>query len=143
MRFSSCIAARGTPSDDGPVAEQVVLMTIHIAKGLGVAGRVHRGARGRAVSVAAPGREESERGRRRSKKSAPAVGGDVRDRTRARERGLVMSYYARVRRIWGKPVEQGPSRFLFEDVPAGCLAAPRSRGLALPRGPRIADGNCS
>ncbi len=125
--------ALAAAADDGPVAEQVVLMTIHIAKGLewpvvfiaGLEDGLFPSLRLRDGQSEDAALEEERR------LAYVAI-------TRARER-LVMSF-ARVRRIWGKPVAQGPSRFL-EDVPASCLAAPKARGLALPRGPRIADGN--
>ena len=58
--------------------------------------------------------------------------------TRARER-LVLTH-ARTRRVWGEIRLQAPSRFL-DDLPPGCLAAPRRSRRHAEAAPRIVDGN--
>ena len=125
--------ALAAASDDGPVEDQVVLMTIHVAKGLewpvvfltGLEDGLFPSLRLRDGQSEDAALEEERR------LAYVAI-------TRARER-LVISY-ARTRRVWGEIRMQGPSRFL-DDVPASCLVAPRRGGPIAPRGPRIVDGN--
>src|SRR5262249_60826443 len=113
-------------------SEQVVLMTIHIAKGLewpvvfitGMEDGLFPSLREREGTSEDAALEEERR------LAYVAI-------TRARER-LVMSH-ARTRRVWGEIRIQDPSRFL-DDLPPGSVAGPaRPRGM--PRGPRIVGGN--
>lgn len=125
--------ALSSAGDQTAGAEQVALMTIHIAKGLewpvvflaGLEDGLFPSLRERDGTSEEAALEEERR------LAYVAI-------TRARER-LVLSH-ARTRRVWGEIRMQGPSRFL-EDLPPGCLAAPRHRTPALPSGPRIVDGN--
>ena len=125
--------ALNAAADDIPVTDQVVLMTIHVAKGLewpvvfitGLEDGLFPSLRLRDGQSEDAALEEERR------LAYVAI-------TRARER-LVVSY-ARTRRVWGEIRMQGPSRFL-EDIPAICLAQPKGRSPMLPRGPRIVDGN--
>ncbi|MGN6105712.1 MAG: 3'-5' exonuclease, partial [Kofleriaceae bacterium] len=118
---------------DQTAAEQVALMTIHIAKGLewpvvfltGLEDGLFPSLREREGTSEDAALEEERR------LAYVAI-------TRARER-LVMTH-ARTRRVWGEIRMQGPSRFL-DDLPAGSLAAPRRTTPQLPNGPRIVDGN--
>ncbi|MBL0220509.1 MAG: UvrD-helicase domain-containing protein [Myxococcales bacterium] len=119
---------------DQTASEQVVLMTIHIAKGLewplvfisGMEDGLFPSLREREDQNEDAALEEERR------LAYVAI-------TRARER-LVLTH-ARTRRVWGEIRMQGPSRFLA-DLPSGCLAAPaRSRGQVTPPAPRIVDGN--
>jgi DNA helicase-2/ATP-dependent DNA helicase PcrA len=140
------LAAGGRPTVDGflerialssagdqTAAEQVVLMTIHIAKGLewpvvfltGLEDGLFPSLREREGTSEDAALEEERR------LAYVAI-------TRARER-LVLSH-ARTRRVWGEFRPQVPSRFL-DDVPPGCLAAARRGEAPMPKGPRIVDGN--
>ena len=121
-------------SADQTATEQVVLMTIHIAKGLewplvfisGMEDGLFPSLRER-DNVSEDAALEEER-----RLAYVAI-------TRAREK-LVLTH-ARTRRTWGEIRIQGPSRFL-EDLPPSSLAAPvRSRSTTMPTGPRIVDGN--
>jgi DNA helicase-2/ATP-dependent DNA helicase PcrA len=118
---------------DQTASEQVVLMTIHIAKGLewpivfisGLEDGLFPSLREREGTDQDTALEEERR------LAYVAI-------TRARER-LVMTH-ARTRRVWGEIRMQSPSRFL-DDLPPDCLAQPvRSRAVA-PPAPRIVDGN--
>ncbi len=118
---------------DQTASEQVVLMTIHIAKGLewpivfisGLEDGLFPSLREREGTEQDAALEEERR------LAYVAI-------TRARER-LVMTH-ARTRRVWGEIRMQGPSRFL-DDLPPDCLAQPvRSRAVA-PSAPRVVDGN--
>jgi DNA helicase-2/ATP-dependent DNA helicase PcrA len=118
---------------DQTASEQVVLMTIHIAKGLewpvvfltGLEDGLFPSLRERDGASEDAALEEERR------LAYVAI-------TRARER-LVMTH-ARTRRVWGEFRPQVPSRFL-DDVPPGCLAVPRGGAPSMPKGPRIVDGN--
>jgi DNA helicase-2/ATP-dependent DNA helicase PcrA len=118
---------------DQTASEQVALMTIHIAKGLewpvvfitGLEDGLFPSLREREGTSEDAAIEEERR------LAYVAI-------TRARER-LVLTH-ARTRRVWGEFRPQVPSRFL-DDVPPGCLAAPRRSAPAIPKGPRIVDGN--
>jgi DNA helicase-2/ATP-dependent DNA helicase PcrA len=118
---------------DQTTGEQVALMTIHIAKGLewpvvfltGLEDGLFPSLREREGASEDAALEEERR------LAYVAI-------TRARER-LVLTH-ARTRRVWGEFRPQVPSRFL-DDVPPGCLAAPRRATPAMPKGPRIVDGN--
>ena len=120
------------PGDDA-AREQVVLMTIHIAKGLewpvvfmaGMEDGLFPSLRER-EGVSEDAQLEEER-----RLAYVAI-------TRARER-LVMTH-ARTRRVWGEIRLQGPSRFL-DDLPPSALATPVRSRPQMPAGPRIVDGN--
>jgi DNA helicase II / ATP-dependent DNA helicase PcrA len=122
-----------TSAGDQSASEQVVLMTIHIAKGLewpvvfltGLEDGLFPSMREREGTSEDAALEEERR------LAYVAI-------TRARER-LVLTG-ARTRRVWGEFRPQVPSRFL-DDIPPGCLAAPRRSVPAMPKGPRIVDGN--
>jgi DNA helicase-2/ATP-dependent DNA helicase PcrA len=117
---------------DQTAAEQVVLMTIHIAKGLewpvvfltGLEDGLFPSLRERDGASEDAALEEERR------LAYVAI-------TRARER-LILSH-ARTRRVWGEFRPQVPSRFL-DDIPPGCLATPRRAAPSMPKGPRIVDG---
>jgi DNA helicase-2/ATP-dependent DNA helicase PcrA len=118
---------------DQSASEQVVLMTIHIAKGLewpvvfltGLEDGLFPSMREREGTSEDAALEEERR------LAYVAI-------TRARERLVLTS--ARTRRVWGEFRPQVPSRFL-DDIPPGCLAAPRRATPSMPKGPRIVDGN--
>ncbi|MGE3458500.1 MAG: ATP-dependent helicase [Kofleriaceae bacterium] len=119
---------------DQTAQEQVVLMTIHIAKGLewplvfisGLEDGLFPSLRDRDDQDQDSALEEERR------LAYVAI-------TRARLR-LVLTH-ARTRRVWGEIRIQNPSRFL-DDLPRSCLAAPvRPSAPATPAGPRIVDGN--
>ena len=118
---------------DQTASEQVVLMTIHIAKGLewplvfisGMEDGLFPSLRERDGTSEDAALEEERR------LAYVAI-------TRARER-LVLTH-ARTRRVWGEIRMQGPSRFL-DDIPPGCLAAPVRSRAQTPAAPRIVDGN--
>jgi DNA helicase-2/ATP-dependent DNA helicase PcrA len=118
---------------DQTASEQVVLMTIHVAKGLewpvvfltGLEDGLFPSLREREGASEDAALEEERR------LAYVAI-------TRARER-LVLSH-ARTRRVWGEFRPQVPSRFL-DDVPPGCLAAARRGAPSMPKGPRVVDGN--
>ena len=124
--------ALSAPADQ-QADEQVVLMTIHIAKGLewpvvflaGLEDGLFPSLRARDNQSEDAALEEERR------LAYVAI-------TRARER-LVLSL-ARQRRIWGETKPSTPSRFLL-DLPPETLAAPLRARPQLPRGPRIEDGN--
>jgi DNA helicase-2/ATP-dependent DNA helicase PcrA len=117
---------------DQTASEQVVLMTIHIAKGLewpvvfmtGLEDGLFPSLREREGTSEDAALEEERR------LAYVAI-------TRARER-LVMSH-ARIRRVWGDMRIQDPSRFL-DDLPADSLARPRRTRINVPA-PRIVDGD--
>ncbi len=121
------------PSDNAASAESVVLMTIHVAKGLewpavfitGLEDGLFPSLRER------EGQSEDVQLEEERRLAYVAI-------TRARKH-LILTH-ARTRRVWGEVRMQGPSRFL-EDLPPGVLAAPR-RGTGLtPRAPSIVNGN--
>ncbi|HEU4731228.1 MAG TPA: UvrD-helicase domain-containing protein [Kofleriaceae bacterium] len=124
--------ALSSPGDQ-TANEQVVLMTIHIAKGLewpvvfltGMEDGLFPSLRER-EGVSEDAALEEER-----RLAYVAI-------TRARE-GLVMSF-ARTRRVWGEIRMQSPSRFL-DDLPADSLAQPRRPRVSAPSAPRIVDGD--
>src|SRR5205814_4359431 len=113
--------------------EQVVLMTIHIAKGLewpvvfmtGMEDGLFPSLREREGTSEDAALEEERR--------LAYV-----EITRAREQ-LVMSH-ARTRRVWGEIRIQDPSRFL-DDLPLDSLAQPRRSRVNVPSAPRIVDGD--
>ena len=118
---------------DQTASEQVVLMTIHVAKGLewpvvfltGMEDGLFPSLREREGTSEDAALEEERR------LAYVAI-------TRARER-LVMSN-ARTRRVWGEIRIQEPSRFL-DDLPPDSLAQPRRSRVTLPSAPRIVDGD--
>jgi DNA helicase-2/ATP-dependent DNA helicase PcrA len=124
--------ALAAPSDQSADRDQVVLMTIHVAKGLewpvvfltGLEDGVFPSLRGRDDQSEDAALEEERR------LAYVAL-------TRARER-LVISH-ARTRRVWGEIRVQQPSRFLADLPPAGVVEPQRRNPPAL--GPRIVDGN--
>jgi DNA helicase-2/ATP-dependent DNA helicase PcrA len=124
--------ALASPGDQ-TASEQVVLMTIHIAKGLewpvvfitGLEDGLFPSLREREGTGEDAALEEERR------LAYVAI-------TRARER-LVLSQ-ARTRRVWGEIRIQDPSRFL-DDLPAGSLAQPRRTRVNVPSAPRIVDGD--
>jgi DNA helicase-2/ATP-dependent DNA helicase PcrA len=117
---------------DQTASEQVVLMTIHVAKGLewpivflaGLEDGLFPSLREREGTSEDAALEEERR------LAYVAI-------TRAREQ-LVLTH-ARTRRVWGEFRMQTPSRFL-DDLPSGCLATAR-RSPTIPKGPRVVDGN--
>ncbi|TMQ20965.1 MAG: AAA family ATPase [Deltaproteobacteria bacterium] len=123
--------ALSSPADQAADA-QVVLMTIHIAKGLewpvvfitGMEDGLFPSLREREGTSEDAALEEERR------LAYVAI-------TRARER-LVLSQ-ARTRRVWGEIRIQVPSRFL-DDLPPDSLAQPRRTRIATPA-PRIVDGD--
>jgi DNA helicase II / ATP-dependent DNA helicase PcrA len=123
--------ALSSPADQA-AHEQVMLMTIHIAKGLewpivfitGMEDGLFPSLRER-EGVSEDAALEEER-----RLAYVAI-------TRARER-LVLSQ-ARTRRVWGEIRIQDPSRFL-DDLPADSLAQPRRARVSVPA-PRIVDGD--
>ena len=118
---------------DQTASEQVVLMTIHVAKGLewpvvfitGMEDGLFPSLREREGTSEDAAMEEERR------LAYVAI-------TRARER-LVMSH-ARTRRVWGEIRMNAPSRFL-DDLPPDSLAQPRRGRVTLPSAPRIVDGD--
>jgi DNA helicase-2/ATP-dependent DNA helicase PcrA len=120
---------------DQTASEQVVLMTIHIAKGLewpvvfitGLEDGLFPSLREREGTSEDAALEEERR------LAYVAI-------TRARER-LVLSH-ARTRRVWGETRIQDPSRFL-DDLPPDSLGhADRRRArVNVPSAPRIVDGD--
>ena len=124
--------ALSSPADNGAERDQVVLMTIHVAKGLewpvvfltGLEDGLFPSLRER------DGQSEDAQLEEERRLAYVAI-------TRARER-LVLSF-ARTRRQWGEVRVQGPSRFI-EDLPPGVLAQP-TRRVVLPVGPRIVERN--
>jgi len=126
--------ALSAPSDNSGSNDAVVLMTIHIAKGLewpivfitGLEDGLFPSLREREGTNEDAALEEERR------LAYVAI-------TRARER-LILSH-ARTRRQWGETRIQDPSRFLL-DLPAGTVAPQERRaGYASgPPGPRIVDG---
>ncbi|HEX4492617.1 MAG TPA: UvrD-helicase domain-containing protein [Acidimicrobiia bacterium] len=125
--------ALSSAGDQSPDRDQVVLMTIHIAKGLewpvvfitGLEDGLFPSLRERDGQSEDAALEEERR------LAYVAL-------TRARQR-LVLTH-ARTRRVWGEIRVQGPSRFLA-DLPPGCLAVPQRPAAIVPKGPRILDGN--
>lgn len=123
--------ALSSPADQA-ASQQVVLMTIHIAKGLewptvfitGMEDGLFPSLREREGTSEDAALEEERR------LAYVAI-------TRARER-LVMSH-ARTRRVWGEIRIQDPSRFL-DDLPADSLAQPRRARITV-SAPRIVDGD--
>lgn len=121
------------PSDNAGSAESVVLMTIHVAKGLewpavfitGLEDGLFPSLRER------EGQSEEVQLEEERRLAYVAI-------TRARKQ-LVLTH-ARTRRVWGEVRMQGPSRFL-EDLPPGVLAAPRRGHQLTPRAPAIVNGN--
>jgi DNA helicase-2/ATP-dependent DNA helicase PcrA len=124
--------ALSSPGDQ-TASEQVVLMTIHIAKGLewpvvfitGMEDGLFPSLREREGTSEDAALEEERR------LAYVAI-------TRAREQ-LVMSH-ARTRRVWGEIRIQDPSRFL-DDLPPDSLAQPRRARVTIPSAPRIVDGD--
>jgi DNA helicase II / ATP-dependent DNA helicase PcrA len=120
------------PSDQSATGETVVLMTIHIAKGLewpvvfltGMEDGLFPSLREREGVNEDAALEEERR------LAYVAI-------TRARHR-LVFTH-ARTRRVWGEIRLQGPSRFL-DDIPPACLAGPPRPKTITPRAPAIVDG---
>jgi DNA helicase-2/ATP-dependent DNA helicase PcrA len=119
-------------SGDQSASEQVVLMTIHIAKGLewpivflsGLEDGLFPSLREREGTSEDAALEEERR------LAYVAI-------TRAREK-LILTH-ARTRRQWGEVRIQGPSRFLV-DIPVGCFGqnlASAPRPSLVPRGPRL------
>jgi DNA helicase-2/ATP-dependent DNA helicase PcrA len=127
--------ALSSAGDQATAAEQVVLMTIHIAKGLewpivfisGLEDGLFPSLRERDGTSEDAALEEERR------LAYVAI-------TRARER-LVLTH-ARSRRVWGETRFQDPSRFL-DDIPPSCLASSpaAARARMVPTGPRVVDGN--
>ncbi len=128
--------ALSAPSDNSASNDAVVLMTIHIAKGLewpivfitGLEDGLFPSLREREGTSEDSALEEERR------LAYVAI-------TRARER-LILSH-ARTRRQWGEIRIQDPSRFLL-DLPAGTIAPREGRTISsfgAPKGPRIEDGN--
>jgi DNA helicase-2/ATP-dependent DNA helicase PcrA len=125
--------ALSSPSDNSADRDQVVLMTIHIAKGLewpvvfitGMEDGLFPSLRER-EGVSEDAALEEER-----RLAYVAI-------TRARQR-LLLSF-ARTRRQWGEIRVQGPSRFI-QDLPASSVATGPRKLAPGPRGPRILDGN--
>jgi DNA helicase-2/ATP-dependent DNA helicase PcrA len=124
--------ALSAPSDQSAGNDAVVLMTIHIAKGLewpvvfitGLEDGLFPSLRER------EGQNEDAQLEEERRLAYVAI-------TRARER-LILSH-ARTRRVWGEIRLQGPSRFL-EDLPPGSLAEPVRPRVVTPRAPAIVDG---
>ena len=123
------------PADQSAGSDAVVLMTIHIAKGLewpivfitGMEDGLFPSLRER------EGQSEDAQLEEERRLAYVAI-------TRAREK-LVLSH-ARTRRVWGEIRLQGPSRFL-DDLPPSGLAAPPGRHVITPRAPAIVDGTWS
>jgi len=121
------------PSDNAGSVESVVLMTIHVAKGLewpavfitGLEDGLFPSLRER------EGQSEDVQLEEERRLAYVAI-------TRARKQ-LVLTH-ARTRRVWGEVRMQGPSRFL-EDLPPAVLAAPRRGNQLTPRAPAIVNGN--
>ena len=124
--------ALSSPSDTSAPGDAVVLMTIHVAKGLewpvvfisGLEDGLFPSLREREGTNEDAAMEEERR------LAYVAI-------TRARER-LILSH-ARTRRQWGEVRIQDPSRFLM-DLPAGTVAA-RERAVGPTKGPSIVNGN--
>jgi len=124
--------ALSAPSDNAGSGESVVLMTIHIAKGLewpvvfitGMEDGLFPSLRER------EGQSEDAQLEEERRLAYVAI-------TRAREQLLLT--HARTRRQWGEIRLQGPSRFI-DDLPPNVLAAPARRGPTTPRAPAIVDG---
>jgi DNA helicase-2/ATP-dependent DNA helicase PcrA len=120
------------PSDQTASNEAVVLMTIHVAKGLewpvvfitGMEDGLFPSLRER-EGVSEDAQLEEER-----RLAYVAI-------TRARERLVLCN--ARTRRVWGEIRLQSPSRFI-DDLPAAALAQPVRKTIT-PRAPGIVDGN--
>jgi DNA helicase-2/ATP-dependent DNA helicase PcrA len=120
------------PSDNAASAESVVLMTIHVAKGLewpvviitGLEDGLFPSLRER------EGQSEDTQLEEERRLAYVAI-------TRARKQLLLT--HARTRRVWGEVRLQGPSRFL-EDLPPQVLAAPKRGSAMTPRAPAIVDG---
>jgi DNA helicase-2/ATP-dependent DNA helicase PcrA len=125
--------ALAAPADADAGRDVVVLMTIHIAKGLewpvvfitGMEDGLFPSLREREGTSEDAALEEERR------LAYVAI-------TRARQR-LVLAH-ARTRRVWGEIRLQGPSRFLDDLPPATVASSPRSR-VVTPRAPAIVDGN--
>jgi DNA helicase-2/ATP-dependent DNA helicase PcrA len=122
-----------TAPADQSVNAAVVLMTIHIAKGLewpivfisGLEDGLFPSLREREGTSEDAALEEERR------LAYVAI-------TRSRER-LVLTH-ARTRRVWGEIRIQTPSRFL-DDLPPGSLSNPARPRTQVPKGPRIVEGN--
>ena len=123
------------PADESAAGESVVLMTIHIAKGLewpvvfitGLEDGLFPSLRER------EGVDENAALEEERRLAYVAI-------TRARRR-LVLTH-ARTRRVWGEIRLQGPSRFL-DDLPPNVLAGPVRPKVITPKAPAIVDGNWS
>ncbi len=120
------------PADQSNTNEAVVLMTIHIAKGL------------EWPTVFITGMEDGLFPSLREREGVDEDAALEEERrlayvaiTRARER-LVLSH-ARTRRQWGEIRLQGPSRFL-DDLPGSVLAGPARPRVITPKAPAIVDG---
>jgi DNA helicase-2/ATP-dependent DNA helicase PcrA len=127
--------ALSAPADEADSGEKVVLMTIHIAKGLewpvvflaGMNDGLFPSLREREGVDQDAALEEERR------LAYVAI-------TRARKQ-LVLTH-SRVRSIWGQPQAQIPSRFL-DDLPRDVLAAPVRPRVMTPKAPAIVDGTWS
>ena len=127
--------ALSAPADQATAGEAVVLMTIHIAKGLewpvvfltGLEDGLFPSLRER------EGQSEDAQLEEERRLAYVAI-------TRARER-LILTH-ARTRRVWGEIRLQGPSRFL-DDIPPECLATPVRPKVIAPKAPAIVDGTWS
>jgi DNA helicase II / ATP-dependent DNA helicase PcrA len=125
--------ALSAPADQSAPQESVVLMTIHIAKGLewpvvfitGMEDGLFPSLREREGVNEDAALEEERR------LAYVAI-------TRSRQR-LVLTH-ARTRRVWGEIRLQGPSRFL-DDLPQSSIAGPVRPKSLTPRAPAIVDGN--
>jgi DNA helicase-2/ATP-dependent DNA helicase PcrA len=125
--------ALSAPADQSAPQESVVLMTIHIAKGLewpvvfitGMEDGLFPSLREREGINEDAALEEERR------LAYVAI-------TRSRQR-LVLTH-ARTRRVWGEIRLQGPSRFL-DDLPQSSIAGPVRPKSLTPRAPAIVDGN--
>jgi len=125
--------ALSAPADQAVPQEAVVLMTIHIAKGL------------EWPTVFITGMEDGLFPSLREREGVNEDAALEEERrlayvaiTRARER-LVLTQ-ARTRRVWGEIRLQGPSRFL-EDLPPRVLAGPKRSHAMTPKAPAIVDGS--
>jgi len=120
-------------SSDQQQGEAVVLMTIHVAKGLEWPVVFLTGWEDGLFPSLREREDQSQDAQLEEERRLAYVA-----ITRARER-LVISH-ARTRRVWGEIRIQSPSRF-FDDLPRGTLAEPVRARVIAPTGPRIVEGN--